>query len=124
MLRQLLVLCLLLSTIQTQAEDFSGVQYVRAYDADTITVNLKDLPHVFGEELGIRVVGVNAPEIRGRCAQEDQPALQARDRVRELLGRLNRLTSWMWNEISIFGWLPRLMSMVVISHSCWRRGTP
>ena len=55
MLRQLLLLCLLLSAIQTQAEDFPGVQYVRAYDADTITVNLKDLPPVFGEELGIRV---------------------------------------------------------------------
>ena len=85
------MLCLLLSTIQTQAEDFSGVQYVRAYDADTITVNLKDLPHVFGEELGIRVAGVNAPEIRGRCAQEDQPALQARDRVRELLEQAQQI---------------------------------
>ena len=51
MLRQLLLLCLLLSTIRAQAEDFPGVQYVRAYDADTITVNLKDLPPVFGEEL-------------------------------------------------------------------------
>ena len=65
MLRQLLLLCLLLSTIQAQAEDFPDVQYVRAYDADTITVNLKDLPPVFGEELGIRVAGIDAPEIRG-----------------------------------------------------------
>ena len=51
MLRQLLLLCLLLSTIQTQAEDLSGVQYVRAYDADTITVNLKDLPPVLVKNL-------------------------------------------------------------------------
>ena len=90
-MRQLLVLCLLLSTIQTQAEDFSGVQYVRAYDADTITVNLKDQPHVFSEELGIRVAGVDAPKIRGRCAQEDQLALQARDRVRELLEQAQQI---------------------------------
>ena len=67
------------------------MQYVRAYDADTITVNLKDLPHVFGEELGIRVAGVNAPEIRGQCAQEDQPALQARNRVRELLEQAQQI---------------------------------
>ena len=91
MLRQLLLLCLLLSTIQTQAEDLSGVQYVRAYDADTITVNLEDLPPVFGEELGIRVAGIDAPEIRGRCAQEEQLALQARDRVRELLEQAQQI---------------------------------
>lgn len=91
MLRQLLLLCLLLSTIQAQAEDFPGVQYVRAYDADTITVNLKDLPPVFGEELGIRVAGIDAPEIRGRCAQEEQLALQARDRVRELLEQAQQI---------------------------------
>ena len=68
MLRQLLLLLLLLSTIQAQAEDFPGVQYVRAYDADTITVNSKDLPPVFDEELGIRVAGIDTPEIRGRRA--------------------------------------------------------
>ena len=67
MLRQLLLLCLLLSTLQVQAEDFVGVQYVCAYDADTLTVNLKNLPSVFGEEFGIRVVGIDTPEIRGRC---------------------------------------------------------
>ena len=101
------------------------MQYVRAYDAYTITVNLKDLPPVFGEELGIRVAGIEAPEIRGQCAQEEQLALQARDRVRELLEQAQQIDLVVWNEISIFGWLPRLMSMVVISHSyCWRRGTP
>ena len=91
MLRQLLLLCLLLSTIQVQAEDFVGVQYVRAYDADTLTVNLKNLPSVFGEELGIRVAGIDAPEIRGKCAQEEQMALQARDRVRELLEQAQQI---------------------------------
>ena len=91
MLRQLLSLCLLLLTIQVQAEDFVGVQYVRAYDADTLTVNLKNLPSVFGEELGIRVAGIDAPEIRGKCAQEEQMALQARDRVRELLEQAQQI---------------------------------
>ena len=48
-------------------EDFLGLQYVRAYDADSLTVNLKNLPSVFGEEFGIRVMGIDAPKIRGRC---------------------------------------------------------
>ena len=91
MLRQLFLLCLLLSTIRAQAEDFPGVQYVRNYDADTITVNLKGLPPVFGEELGIRVAGIKAPEIRGRCAQEEQLALKARDHVRELLEQAQQI---------------------------------
>ena len=48
-------------------EGFLGLQYVRAYDADSLTVNLKNLPSVFGEEFGIRAVGIDSPEIRGRC---------------------------------------------------------
>ena len=37
------------------------------------------------------MAGIDAPEIRGRCAQEEQLALQARDRVRELLEQAQQI---------------------------------
>ena len=67
------------------AEDFKNVEYVRAYDADTITVDVKGIPAVFGDDIGIRVAGVDTPEIKGKCAAEKKLAIKARDRVRGLL---------------------------------------
>ena len=52
---------------------------------DTITVDVKGIPAVFGDDIGIRVAGVDTPEIRGKCAAEKKLAIKARDRVRGLL---------------------------------------
>ena len=73
------------------AEDFKNVEYVRAYDADTITVDVKGIPAVFGDDIGIRVAGVDTPEIRGKCAAEKKLAIKARDRVRGLLESANTI---------------------------------
>jgi len=43
------------------------------------------LPAVFGDDINIRVAGVDTPEIRGKCPAEKALAIEARDRVRELL---------------------------------------
>lgn len=86
-LRQLL----LLSTIQSQSEDFLNMEYVRAYDADILTVNWKNLPSVFGEKLGIRVVGIDASEIRSRWTQEEQLAPHTKDRVWDLLEQARQI---------------------------------
>lgn len=45
------------------------------YDGDTFTMN--------GER--IRVLGIDAPEIRGKCDYEKRLAIQSRDRLREIL---------------------------------------
>ena len=43
------------------------------------------LPAVFGDDINIRVAGVDTPEIRGKSPAEKALAIEARDRVRELL---------------------------------------
>lgn len=50
---------------------------VSVYDGDT--VRLQGVPQSF------RVVGLDAPEIRGKCEAEKIKARQARDRLRELV---------------------------------------
>jgi len=48
------------------------------YDADTFRVNIKGYPPVIGEHMSIRVLGVDAPEIRGKCKAEKQKARNAK----------------------------------------------
>src|SRR5437016_2415285 len=62
-----------------QAGPFSRVIFHHSYDGDTCTVTLPGLPDVFGERISIRLVGIDAPEIKGRCEQEKRLAMQARD---------------------------------------------
>ena len=48
------------------------------YDADTFTVNINSYPSIVGERISIRVLGVDAPEIRSKCKAENVIARQAK----------------------------------------------
>lgn len=58
--------------------DINYVEYVRNYDGDTITVNLIGYRDIVGDEIPIRVRGVDTPEIRGGCLTEKVRAIQAK----------------------------------------------
>jgi endonuclease YncB( thermonuclease family) len=62
---------------------------VRVVDGDTIEVLARIWPDHYVETL-VRLAGIDAPELRGRCAEESARALRAKDRLAELLagGRL------------------------------------
>ena len=59
-------------------------RYVRAYDGDTVTLQILIWPDLRKME-SVRIKGIDAPEIRGECDRERDMAIEARDRVRELL---------------------------------------
>ncbi|SHO56152.1 thermonuclease family protein [Vibrio quintilis] len=44
------------------------------YDADTFKANIKGWPDIIGQKVSIRVNGVDAPEIRGKCQKEKNAA--------------------------------------------------
>lgn len=92
LLTVLFVSTLLFSTAKAQViEVFANVEYVRAYDGDTITVNIPRLPDVFGKNIGIRVRGVDTPEIRAKCDNEKYMAIRARNYVRSLLENAKKI---------------------------------
>jgi micrococcal nuclease len=41
------------------------------YDADTFRINIPQWPSIIGERIGIRVNGVDAPELRSRCKNKE-----------------------------------------------------
>ena len=46
---------------------------------------------IIGDDMGIRVRGLDTPEIRGRCDREKELARQARDYARTILERAERI---------------------------------
>lgn len=48
------------------------------YDGDTFRVNLKDYPEIIGERIGIRINGIDTPEMRAQCQKEKKLAQQAK----------------------------------------------
>ena len=48
------------------------------YDGDTFRANIEGLHSLIGERIGIRVAGVDTPEIRGKCKKEKALARQAK----------------------------------------------
>lgn len=82
------ILCLLLMiAVPVSAEDFIHVELVGVHDGDTIIVNLPDLPVVFGRHLSVRLHGIDAPEIKGRCERESTQALVSRSALKTMLQR-------------------------------------
>ena len=57
---------------------------VSVYDGDTITVDADPWPGMM-IRVGVRVDGVDTPEILGQCDEEKALAVRAGDRVRELM---------------------------------------
>ena len=48
------------------------------YDGDTFRANIPDYPPIIGQHMGIRINGIDTPEIRGECEQEKKLARKAK----------------------------------------------
>jgi endonuclease YncB( thermonuclease family) len=56
----------------------------RVYDGDTLFITLPEQLDVFGKDLGVRVLGINTPEVRSSCTTEE---LRARERTKAYAAR-------------------------------------
>jgi len=70
-----------LFTLSVSAKDYGNVtvsEVTSIYDADTFRVNIEGYPPIVGERISIRVLGIDAPEIRGKCESEKIKAREAK----------------------------------------------
>ncbi|WP_345974064.1 thermonuclease family protein [Sulfurimonas sp. HSL3-7] len=49
------------------------------YDGDTFRANLKEYPEIIGYRIGVRINGIDTPEMRGQCQKEKDLARQAKE---------------------------------------------
>jgi endonuclease YncB( thermonuclease family) len=78
----LLTLTTLLFGVSLKDRDYGTAivsEVTSVYDGDTFRVNLAGYPPIVGERIGIRVNGIDTPEIRGECEAEKTLARQAKE---------------------------------------------
>lgn len=88
---KLILIIILLKPALLHAEDLKikKEQIVKIYDGDTFFINIDNTLDVFGKNLGIRIKGVDTPEIRGKCSQEKFKAILAKEYLKESLDKAN-----------------------------------
>jgi micrococcal nuclease len=64
---------------------FRCVTYVKNYDGDTITFNIKDVHPLFGKKISVRVFGIDTPEVKTKNKCEKEKARTAQRLVANLL---------------------------------------
>ena len=66
--------------------DFTVERLISVYDGDTIRVDIANCTEpLLCKNIGIRVFGIDTPEIRGKCQDEKRLAKVARNKMREAL---------------------------------------
>jgi micrococcal nuclease len=51
------------------------------YDGDTFTATIDSWPSIAGKNIGIRISGIDTPEIRGKCRKEIELARMAKKKT-------------------------------------------
>ena len=70
---------------------FNCVQYIKNYDADTITFNIPNVHPIIGEKMSVRVKHVDTPEIKGKLPCEKEAARNAKNLIENLLKNAKRI---------------------------------
>jgi len=68
-------------------------EIVSVYDGDTFTVNIKSWPKIVGDHIGIRVNGIDTPELKGSSAKVKAAAEKAKNETVYLHLQESRLQS-------------------------------
>ena len=64
---------------------------ISIYDGDTLSVNIDSFPDIVGKNIRIRIKGIDAPEIKGKCQKEIDLAVMARDYLRNAINKSNQI---------------------------------
>jgi len=62
-----------------KVNNFCQAKVVRVYDGDTFYVNIEKIHSLFGDSLGIRIKGIDTPELRGGTPETKAEGIKARD---------------------------------------------
>ncbi len=54
-------------------------------DGDTIKVTIPNIPIIFGKEIGVRVAGIDTPELHSKCKEERELAEKATEFTKNFL---------------------------------------
>lgn len=78
-------------TTEKPTYTFKNAKYISTYDGDTFRVHIPSLHDIFGKRLGVRILGINTPEIRSRNKYEKILGYKAKAYTKSILDNGKRL---------------------------------
>ena len=87
-----LFLLLTILSVSAFAYNFPNVTNWSCYDGDTCRFDIPNVHPFFGENIPVRLAGIDTPEKRGKCQHEKDLAIQARDYVMGILEKAQSIT--------------------------------
>ena len=90
----LVAICLISFTVieANQPESYKIEKIISVYDGDTFRADIRGLPDIIGKNIAIRILGIDTPEIKGKCEEEKIIAIKARDFSRKALFNAKTIT--------------------------------
>lgn len=76
---------------QDSATAFNCVNVVDVYDGDTIFIDIPGNHPLFGKRMGVRILGIDTPEIRSKNACEKKKGLEAKSVLSGILTNARRV---------------------------------
>jgi micrococcal nuclease len=73
------------------SSEFSCVRFLRNYDGDTFTVNIASVHPLLGDQITVRIDGIDAPELHSEDSCERQAAFKAQQVVEKHLASARRI---------------------------------
>lgn len=70
---------------------FHCVKVVEVYDGDTIFIDLPDQHPLFGKRMGVRIFGIDTPEIRTKNSCEKQKGQNAKKLLEKVIAEASRV---------------------------------
>lgn len=74
-----------------QGQDFSAVIFHSCYDGDTCTFTIPGVHPLLGRKIGVRLAGIDTPEIRAKCPEESRGALRAKAYLNQTLRKARQI---------------------------------
>ena len=79
------------ASCEHDANNFRCVEFVKNYDADTVTFNINGIHPLLGNKINVRVLGVDTPELRTSNQCEKTKARDAQKLVASLFKNAKRI---------------------------------
>ena len=70
---------------KTYYEIITDFEIVKVKDGDTFVINVKNIPDVFGEEIAVRIRGIDTPELKDEREEIRKISIQAKEELKKLL---------------------------------------
>ena len=90
----LVAICIISFTVikANESESYTIEKIISVYDGDTFRADIRGLPDIIGKNIAIRILGIDTPEIKGKCEEEKIVAIKARDFARKALFNAKTIT--------------------------------